>query len=943
MNKKNKRRTKLVASVLTLAMAMGNTAAFAADTTTPAGSTTGTSAGTTTNSTSTNNNTSTNTTNSTINSTSLSNTSVRTSFTDVVPNTWYTKHVTKLATLGIIEGYANGSFLPDNQVSQQDAIIMAIRMMGLAGEVKNASYALPVTVDDYAKPYVALAIDKGLISAAEETEGTSGSSKTAWGSKPATREWVAKIVVRAAGKEVEAKQVSSVPSSFQDAKEFSSWALGYINEAYLLKIVNGIDDYNFGPKNAVTRAQMATFLSRADQYLTKRSERVITGYAAEITDKKITVLDAKGQSYDYTISPEAAVYSAKSENKIAASAIKQTYEVYVVAVSGTAYYIEITNDQERMESAEGILSELYVDQMMVSIMQNGKKNLQQLAANVTVTDKDGRGMSLGSIPIGSKVELKRSLLVANSKISQIIVKEVPINKKAEGSIVNPKDQDGRMVFLEQSSGNQETYAVSNRVTVVNVDGSVGELGKLRAGDVVGYEIVNNEIVSIKVHKAADFGTNVQGTLTSVNQDKTIITINKTGNTLGAYYIADNTIVSVEGLSNAGIYDLEVGDQLSLDILNDKVVKITVTNRSVNDLTFAEIVNYDPDLKLLTVAQENGSYSVYKLTDSTVYKSFDLDTPYDTFKKYLEKGTHLDIRASKDKLISVSLSQNIDGTVTQVNTSADPDEITVRTAGGQNLRFNVTYGASIDVIGKGKSATLSDVKVGDTVRLALNRDQDMVNSIVSKKSGIYKVLVINTADRQISVKDETGTLSTVTVDNNNKIVKATQTGGTFEDIVLDEYVKMSFYGSTLEKVNLMNTIRGKVTGVDSASSTVTVQDFSGAVQVIPVGKNFTIKLNGTTSAALTSVKTGDRVEVIKDGGDQVLISVAQATKRVVASYDYVLNQLQLKSTANNDKTTYNFHAKAYLHSGTNTIAPNAFAENDEVTVYVLDDKIIEIEK
>jgi hypothetical protein len=912
-------RAKLAAGVLVLAMGIGAAPALAADTI--------------------------NTTNSTTSSTTSSSAiiPVRTTFTDVLANNWYTKHISKLAALGIIEGPGNGLFAPDTQVSQQDVILMAIRMMGLEGELKGGEVVLPqaLAMTAYAKPYAELALSKGLLKLNEETETSSTPQKTSWGERPATREWVAKIVIRAIGQEPQAVLKASLPSTFKDSNEFSNWAVGYVNQAYLLGIVNGIDDSNFGPKGSVTRAQMATFLSRADKYLTTRSSRYASGYVMDITDKKISIQDARGVSATYNISPDAVVYG-KDDKTIPLSSIKLTNEVYVVQSQGSAYYLELTDDQERMESFEGTLSAVYLDNRSLAMIQAGKQSLWSLADNVAVTDKDGRGLSLSALQLGSKVELKRSLLVKDAKIVQIIVKEVPVSKKAEGTIVSVDKTEGKFTFLEQTTGQQETFSYDNQPVVFNADGSAGDFSKLKTGDVVGYEIAAGNLKTITIRKAADFGSTVKGKLSVINADKTVLTINPTPTTLGAYYIADNAIVSIEGLPNAGLFDLEPGDDLSLDLVNEKVVKINVTNRSVNSIVFAKITLYEQNSKVLIVDKGDDVPSAFKVTDTTVFIDDDGDTlKYDDFVRDFVPGKRVDIKASKEKLTSIRLTETIEGTISQINTATDPDQITIRTGANQNITLNVRNSAYIDIPGK-TGAFITDLKVGDYINAQL-RDQELISQITINKTAVYKVQVKNSNEQQISVRDENGVLSVHTIVNSGIIVKPGQTSSSFEDIAVDEYVKLSFTGNILEKVTLLGSVRGKVNSIDTATGSVTVQDYSGAVQVVPVGKQFVIKMNGVTSAALTSIKPNDRVEIIKDDNGKVVVNVAAAAKRTVASYDYVLNQLLLKPTANGDKTTYNFYAKAYLHKGTTAVAPSSFVENEELMVYIIDDKIVEIEK
>ncbi|WP_240413830.1 S-layer homology domain-containing protein [Paenibacillus periandrae] len=881
---------------------------------------------------------------STTTTSSSNSSSTITQFSDVSPQHWAIKHITKLAALGIIQGYEKAEFRPDNSVSQQDAIIMALRLMGLENEVlkiKTDTVLGGIVVDNYAKAYIAYALDKGLINFKEETESL-GTNKTAWGSRPATREWVAKIVIRSIGKDTLAQQQAANPSTFTDAKDFSSWAVGYVNAAVSLKIVNGMDDNKFQPAGNVTRAQMATFLSRADKELTKRSDKVVIGYVMGMKDNKLTIQNDKGQSSEYTLNVGTVIYNAKDDSRIPSTTLKETNQVYIIQSLGVASYVELINDEEKMESFEGTLDTLFLNQMTVAITQAGTKVLKELAPTVTVTDKEGRGLSLGTIQVGSLIELKRNMLLPNAKISQIIVKQVPLSKSAEGTIVSIQKEQNSITFLEQTSGQNETYPISSKTSITLPDGTtISDFSKLRIGDIVGFEVKTNEVTAVTIRKQADITTSVAGTLTSLSQDKKILTINKPGSSLGAYFIADNALVTIDGLPNAGFFDLEVGDELKLDLLNEKIVKVTVTSRSINMMTLATIVSYDPEAKLLTVTNDSGKPYAFILTDNTGLKVWEAVLPLSNFATTFTKGKKVDLKVSKDKVLTIELTTQVEGTITQLSTTSN--EITLRTSGGQNINFKTNSGMGVDMYGK-PNALFSDLRVGDTILGKFNGTQDVISSIALKKTAIYKVTVTNSGSRQISVKDENGVLNTFTVENNDKIFNPTKTTHNFEDIQQDEFIKVALNGNILEKVVILNTLRGKVTALDTATGTLTVQELAtGTTQVVPVGLQFVIKQNGVALAALNAIKPNDRVEIIKDAGDKVQITVATASKRTVASYDNVLNQLLLKPNAAGDKSTYNFFAKAYLHKGTASVAANAFVENEEVTLYVLDDKIIEIEK
>ncbi|MED4599551.1 S-layer homology domain-containing protein [Paenibacillus validus] len=920
MNRKKKKQTrKLTAAVLALTLAFSGSA-FAAD---PVPTTTSSSSG------------------------------LVLRFSDVEASHWAIKHVTKLASLGIIQGYEKAEYRPENTVSQQDVIIMAIRMMGLEDEAlaNKAETVLPVLVSDYAKPYVAYAFDKGLILPAEELESTP--AKSVWGSRDASREWVAKLVIRAIDKTDLAKQHASSTVPFTDAADFSAWAKGYVNAAVLLGIVQGFEDGGFKPGGKVTRAQMATFLSRADKELTTRSERVTIGYVMELTDKKISVLNDKNETITYNLSADTVIYNAKDDSRIPLSQIKLTNQVYLVQNLNNALYVELTDESEKMEIVEATLNDVFLDQMIVSVQQGNQKKLFELSSNVSVTDKDGRGQSIGSIPLGSVIELKRNTLLKETKITHIVVKQVPLSKTAEGTVLSVDKTQNVISLLEKTSGQSETYSLVDPVLVTLQDGTPADLSRLHVGDSVGYEVKANKLVSVSVKKQADVVTTVQGTLTAdVSKDSRIITITKSGgSSLASYFVNDNAIVSINGLSAASLFDLEKGDELTLDLLNDKVVKVSVTSREVETIEFAGIINYEPTSKVLTVTKGNDEVDAFQITDETTIKYAGSTLPVSQFQTTFigtqsgatntDRNKKVNLKVSKKRIVALEMTQTLDATVTQVNTATF--EVTIRTAGGKSLVFKAP-GATVEMQDKA-NGTLADLKVGDPVRATLLFTQDMIGSFAVKKSSLYKTQVTNANTKQVSVKDENGGgLVTFTVDSLDKIVNPYKPAAAFEDILTDEYVKVSFTGAKLDQLTILYTIRGKVNAVDASIGTVTVQDFQGGVHVLPLGQNFTVKqADGTVTATLTSLKANDRVEIVKDASEKTILRVAAAAKRTFASFDSVLNQVVFKPIGNGSKDRYNLFARAYLHKGAQTVTPGAFADSEEVNVFVIDDKIVEIEK
>ncbi|KRE69194.1 S-layer homology domain-containing protein [Paenibacillus sp. Soil750] len=875
-------------------------------------------------------------------STTTSNSNVRLSFNDVSSNYWGIRHISKLALEGVIEGVGDGIYSPETSVTQQDVLIMATRMMGLQADVDNLSSetVFPdfMLVDKYARNYVALALQKGLISTEQEKLRSQGTKLVGnWGQQKATREWVAEVVIRAIGKASLAQSLSSQATSFTDNTQISSSALGFINAAVALKIVDGFEDGSFQPKGAVTRAQMAAFLSRSQKDSITLPERAKKGYLTSLTSGSIGLMDKDGNTSTYKISPNTVFFGNKDDVAISPKVLQETYEISIVQVNGTAYYVEILSDELHMDIHEGQLLKLNLTTMKATL---DDYESYDLASDVAVTDIEGRGLSLGEIVAGSTIQIRKSQLVDSDKYTSIVVKQIPVNKTAVGDIQTLNKDAMQLTLLESASGETETFGFSSNVVATLADNTLISVDAIHVGDTVEYTVKNSEIVKIIVKKQADVGTSVEGTFKQFTDDHSTILINKTsGKTVDAFELSNNPSVVINGLTNASIYDLAAGDQLKLDVLNNKVTTITVINRSIENLYFAKIIDYKDSSKILTVTDNAGNPNAYILNDGISITFNGSKLPFSSFSGIFTPGKYVDVLVSNKKVLSIQMSTQLDGALTQLNLQTN--DVTLKTDSGQSLTFKLNFTPIVEVANKPNS-TLSDLKVGDKVSLLLSYDQTTVTKIVTTNTTIYKTLLTNANLKQATVMDGTNTNYTIALDGVS-LVKADGTSAEFADLAIDDYVKLTFKGLAITKAELITPIRGKVTAVNAAGTSLTVQDFTGKSQVISAGSNFSVKLNGGADLSFSSIKVGDRVQLMKDINDKLLIQVAAASKREFDQYSSTLNQVYMKANSASDRTAYNLFPRAYFHNGSTVVPVSSYVSGDQLNLYILDNKIVEIEK
>ncbi|MFC0214781.1 S-layer homology domain-containing protein [Paenibacillus chartarius] len=862
-------------------------------------------------------------------------TSIRTKFPDVGANHWALQHVTKLAIEGIVEGNENGEYKPDDAVTQEQVLIMVMRALGADEEINEneTTYNLPFTVSSFAQKYVGEALSRKLITLEEETSAN-GAAKN-WGTRPATREWVAKIMVRMLGQETE----SGTPD-FKDSAKISSWAKGYVNQAVKLGLVQGFEDGTFQPQGSITRAQMATFLSRSEKHAKVKSARYKKGYFSAIGGGKLVLQNEDGTYLTYNLPEETPFYGKNEGETIAASSLKPTYEVSILQAGGTAYYVELVSDQLQLETHSGSMLDVNLAGLKLYLMVEGSLKEFQLSDDVAVIDENGEGSSLAALTKNATVEVQRNKLVKSDKFTQIVVKGVPVSKTSEGT-VQEIDRNAKVFkVLDKTSGQIETYDLSAYVNVTLIGGGQGDLSSLHVGDTVSYSVKENQLSAVTVTKQIDIGSAVKGTLIdSVNSKLGVMTIRTTNGELKAYELSDTVRVAIEGKTSAGLNDLIAGDELSVELLNNKVQLITVSNRSVQNLVFATITDYDDTKKFLTVEKNDGMPDVFFVNDKTAFvylgTTYSLSNFYGTFSK----GKKVNIQVGKDKTISsMTMATQLFGTISELN--AVTNQMTIR-SGGQDVFFKMSFPPAIELYGK-SNATLSDLKIGDTVTIDLNPgQQDQIMKITATKTDLYKVLLRNANARQLTLQDANGTNLALTLDWGVELVVPGDTSPTVADIPVDEYVRLTFKGNSVTRAEVVVPLRGKVLAVDPAAGTVTVQDFAGVTQLITLGANASITGQAGAPLPLTSLKAGDRVQFMKDAADKPVLRVATTAQMTFEAYSATANSLSFSTAAGKSEMT--MYSRAYLHQGTQTLTISSFAAKDAVTVYYIDNRVIEMEK
>lgn len=167
-------------------------------------------------------------------------------FVDVEKH-WAKEYINKLAASGAIQGYPDGKFKPDNQITRAEFAMIVVKAFNLS-EKQGKVFA--DTSAHWAKNAISTAAAYGIVN---------GYNASKFGPDDmVTREQMALMLVKAASL-TSKEQVKS----FKDQKAVSAWAEDAVSVITENGLMNGYPDGTFKPKNKATRAEAATVIVQA--------------------------------------------------------------------------------------------------------------------------------------------------------------------------------------------------------------------------------------------------------------------------------------------------------------------------------------------------------------------------------------------------------------------------------------------------------------------------------------------------------------------------------------------------------------------------------------------------------------------------------------------------------------------------------------------------------
>ena len=694
-------------------------------------------------------------------------------FPDITSH-WSKSYVEDMAERGVFLGYEDGTFRPENKVTNLEILIMLSRLPGFDPDVQDMVYAEYRSYLDthlgsdysWAREELALCLESGIITKAE-FESYAKNKRLA---SNATRSEVAVFLVRGLGLTEEALDAGNVTLPFADADKISSAIKPYVYVLNRRQIVQGDNNNRFNPANAISRAETATMLSRAANYM-EENDTVLTLDAYQ--DNAF----AAGEIEDVDVVASEIVLSLESDisgsHNISVPVSAKVYldgelSVYTKLKAGQYAQVRCDEDDEYIsicafsesDMLEGTVVELGRHYMTVRDSDTGKTaqiRLNELTEVATGTKTGNNAV------IDLDEDYTDVICLLNG--SRALAVDFAGGTYTELAALLRVEEDS--VLLSTFDGVQYQVPVTSAMNVI-VNGVPGKLKEAYEGCLVRLRVNEEDytIESLSVDTAATVvcGTVKAVTLTSDPQ-VLYITDTNTGNTTG-YNIKSGAVIKDEG-KNISAAKIEEKDYVVAVQRSKLLTEIYLSSGkaqvegTIKKLSFGSTI-------YLTLRRDEAADMIFAIDpeDLPAVKRGDSESSIER----LITGDEAVVTFSKGTLTQISAKSqtaSVTGTVTKIAMELSGNVLSLKTADGDKTDRIGDNAVIKDE--KGVSLTLYDVKVGYQVALVIN--DEVITGITVKEAAaaageLSGTLAFINADAQtilVEVIDSTGKRVNMTIE------------------------------------------------------------------------------------------------------------------------------------------------------------------------------------
>ncbi|MBQ5703014.1 MAG: S-layer homology domain-containing protein [Peptococcaceae bacterium] len=836
------------------------------------------------------------------------------SFTDVSSDHWAIQQVERMNARGIIVGYPDGTNKPGNPVTQFEALTMATRMMGLEyDEATHKGTYVPFKYPDWTGAYsvAVLGQEAGLVDVNDFSH-----------SSAASREWIAKLLIKILDAEGELSRVAGDTLSFGDAGAIGSNYVNYVKLAYDKGLIGGYTDGTFKPKNTVTRAEMAAFMCRVEDKLNKDLNNVVRGEVTAVNGVNVTISGNDGKSYSLYATTNSVLFSSQAK-QMGVTGLKEGDSVYAVYKNSLLLYLEQRAESavkpETVNNVTGTIESIIAAKNAIVVLDTDGELKTVLVDNKTTINKYGSTVALDFADLMVDMPVRMSVSASDQTASQIIIEETASGQRS-GTVYSVDVYNDLIIMDEKTE--LATYRMAKNIDVSISGMLTATPSSLKEGDMATYTISDGVMTAIAVGGSSDaYGGNA--TVKSIDTANRIITYTTSANELKAAYYNSGQAVKFKNGDTGTISDLQAGDSINISVSDNKVTSITVTGRNLNDGAIkGTLYAVNTASEYIIITNESGSRVTYDLDKNAKVTLYGSSASLSS----LTQGMKVELTMQGNKVTRIKANDMVEGVVKAISTSAQT--ITVTTSDGTRI-YDVATDLDVHFY-RTTSYRLSAVSVGDTVSMKVKNDE--VTEININEQVDMTIDSIYSSSDWIRLADANGNKVSADLDEAEFYIDGSYTSD-ITDFSIGDSVVATFAGSTLIRVEAVSQVKGEVTKI--SGNTLTVKTSSGNTRTVTFGSNSQVVKNGSTYSSLSQVKAGDRIIVGSGSASSKVITVM---KSKTGDVRYATSGL-IRFLPESDTVNYKAVSGCYCHYKNSTtqfvMDGQSLTRGDSITIYYTD--------
>ncbi len=511
---------------------------------------------------------------------------------------WAMGCIAKMRGFGIINGYEENRFKPNQAVKQIEALAMIVRAFDQEDEASSLAKqygSLYVGFEDgdntpfywggkylpkvpasanWGLGYVLIAIDRGWVRLAEINPQAA-----------ASREWVATVMVRALGHEAQALGKMKSKLSFTDAGAVSPDRVGYVFEAVQMGLFEGYDDGSFKPKRSVSRAEMAAILERFLEAEIPSNPFTVSGKVTDISSKRMKVTPPGKGPVALTFSGDVLVLF---ETKVASKDdIETDDQVEVLFNQDKVALLVVIRDSRTKPTPPPTLPEEMVGTITaISTSRVLTIDLEDRDAIVTISLEENctivqnaKAVAFSSLRVGDRVEVRMENGVA-ARVD-LLPRQVT-TATLSGTIVGISHTGAGTSLTVQKAGTSVLYQVMLKGDCAVVYG-IRTLGMddIRLGDSVTLSVQNAECFKVKITARVENWGDLGGKIVEIREDSAGMSLGlKDGATTVSVTLSGGVKITY-GDTKLAPQDLKIGDQVRVSLQHQEAVEIRIMSREAS--------------------------------------------------------------------------------------------------------------------------------------------------------------------------------------------------------------------------------------------------------------------------------------------------------------------------------------------------------------------------